>query len=201
LALSIHGRSEPIPLPKGDPLDGSHYDDLLRAIREAPAGERECISGAIELVEIEESARATLDAIRKELDHPQNYKSWNPDSYHQRRLREPGKDLHEPDAFFSGHAKTRARLILRLSSKEILHRVRRLSHPLRLKLIDTFQSEDLHPQIAAWIDRYDRSLQFTADAPRLGHGRGAPQEQPQRKRHHGEQSMTVMLVLCTTDID
>jgi hypothetical protein len=204
LALSIRGRSQPFPLYKVDPPDeshydtspaedrdppGLHYDNLLRAIRDAPTKERECISRAIQLVEIEESARATLNAIGEKLDDPLNFTSWNPDPYHQKRLREPGQDLHEPDAFFSRHAKTRARVILRLSSKEILTRVRRLSHPLRLKLIDIFESQHLHPQIDAWIERYDRSLQFATEAPRLGKGQGTPQDQVQRKRHQGKQSV------------
>ena len=137
LVLSICGNIEPIPVYeedspyKEDPPIWPYFDDLLQAIRDAPTKQWAYITGAFELVEIQESVRTVLKAIKSNLDDLKNYKGWNPSVYDKRVLCEPGTDLYQPDAFFSYYTNTTARLILRLASKEILFRIRCLGHLLQ----------------------------------------------------------------------
>ena len=177
LTLSIP--SERYPVPVHDTLDpeGPHYDSLLTAVRGMSQKDRTGISLALQLVDIEETARAKLNEIRDKLDT--SIKSWDLDPYHQGRLRAPGDDLHNPDCFFSRHALTKPRVILRLTAKEVLVQVKRLPTGHRKKLIGIFDTLPLHHQINDWIERWDR-VAAASEAPE--------QETPQgdrKKRQRG----------------
>ncbi len=115
------------------------------------------ISKAVLLLEIERLAREELDKIKKKIG--KQVKPWNLDRYHRRVLLNPSAtaDGDTPDVVFSRHAGTKPRVILRLTGKVILSKVKSLlSAPeLILELISTFNTIVLHEQIEAYIKRWD----------------------------------------------
>jgi hypothetical protein len=177
LTLSISGERDPVPVRAALDPESSHFETLLTAVRGMSGKERTGISLALELVEIEETAKEILNKIRDKLDT--SVKSWDLEPYHQGRLRVPGEDLHTPDCFFSRHASTKPRVILRLTSKEILVRVKRLPTEYRKKVISIFDTLPLHRQINDWIERWDR---VAGEALR----QEAHQEGDRRKRQCGK---------------
>jgi hypothetical protein len=163
LTPSFPGRRDESPAPE-DP-EASHYDGALEVTRRA------CLEFSIEkatrsllLIEIEDLARHELKRIREEIDN--NVKSWTLEFYHRKVLETPSHTPKPdtPDAFFGRHAGTKPRLILRLTGKVILHKVRELlSAPRLLKhLISTFDGQDLHSQIEDYIRRWDKNIQLEA---------------------------------------
>lgn len=124
LTLSISGRRDPVPLRNAlDPSEGSHYDDLLTALRGMTDAERENSLKAFLLIEIESLARNELNEIGKAIDR--SVKSWNLDSYHCKVLLDPGhtaNSTNTPDWFFRHHASTKSRVILRLQADPLNYR-------------------------------------------------------------------------------
>jgi len=111
------------------------------------------------LIEIEGLAQNEVDRIHQEIE--KLVEPWKPDYYHRRELLKPKwrADPDTPDSFFSRHAGTKPRLILRLTGKVILPKVRLLlplAPSLVLELISTFDHFVLHEQIAGYIERWDR---------------------------------------------
>lgn len=182
LTLSIPGRRDPVPVRDAlDPSEGSHYDDLLTALRGMTVAERENSSKALLLIEIEDLAQNELKEIGKAIDR--SVKSWNLDPYHHKVLLDPGhtaNTTNTPDWFFRHHARTKPRVILRLTSKLVLQKVRSLlsSPQLVIKLIAIFDTLVLHSQINGLIERWDKNIE---QAPR----QGTPQEGGGRKRQRG----------------
>ncbi|KAG4430454.1 hypothetical protein IFR05_014062 [Cadophora sp. M221] len=178
LILSIPGRRDPVPVRDAlDPSEGSHYDDLLTALRGMTVAERENSSKALLLIEIEDLARNELKEIGKAIDR--SVKSWNLDPYHHKVLLDPGhtaNTTNTPDWFFRHHARTKPRVILRLTSKVVLQKIRSLlsSPPLVIKLVAIFETLDLHSQINGFIERWDNIEQASRQ--------GTPQEGGRRKR-------------------
>ncbi|KAG4425786.1 hypothetical protein IFR04_000993 [Cadophora malorum] len=179
LTLSISGRREPVPVRDAlDPSEGSHYDDLLTALRGMTIAERENSSKALLLIEIEDLARNELKEIGKAIDR--SVKSWNLDPYHHKVLLDPGhtaNTTNTPDSFFRRHARTKPRVILRLTSKVVLQKVRSLlsSPPLLLKVVAIFDTLDLHSQINGFIERWDKNIEQASR-------QGTPQKGGQGKR-------------------
>ena len=69
LTLSIPGRRDPVPVREAlDPSEGSHYDDLLTALRGMPLRVREDFLKALLLIKIEYLARNELKEIEKTID-------------------------------------------------------------------------------------------------------------------------------------
>jgi hypothetical protein len=192
LTLSIPGRSDPLSVQEAlDPSEGSHYDDLLTAFRGMPLAGRENVSKALLLIEIEDLARNELKEIAKTIDG--SVKSWNLDPYHHKVLLDPGhttNTTNTPDWFFRHHAPTKPRVILRLTSKVVLRKVRGLlsSPQLVIKLIAIFDTLDLHKQINDFITRWDKNIQFKAveQAPKLGTlQEGGRRKRPRSEPHSG----------------
>jgi hypothetical protein len=158
------------------------YEDVLAATRALTVKfSHGDISKALLLIEIEDLAQSELAKIGKEI--AKNVKSWNPDYYHREVLLKPRWTAHPdtPDAFFSRHAGTKPRLILRLAGKVILPKVRSLlSAPwLVLRLISTFDCLVLHEQIKGYIERWDKYIESEI----AGQERGQAQKKiPKRQR-------------------
>lgn len=167
LNLSIPSSNVSIPFQEVLLVDSPLYDALLRVLREAPSHVRKRLSVAIELADIMETARAALKTIRTTLDDPLVVDSWKPMKYDQGKLMKPGSDLNDPDCYFSKYATPKARVLFRITSKEIYQRVRRLEFPDRLKLgfmydsEESFDPEDYHEEISAWIGRFAKRLEVT----------------------------------------
>jgi hypothetical protein len=180
--LSSSGRKDLVPAQEALDPEASRYNTVLAATRhlslEFP---REDISKALLLIEIEDLARNELKKIGEAVD--KSVKSWNLDAYHREILLKPSYTTNPdtPDAFFSRHAGTKPRLILRLTGKVILYKVKQLlSTPSLVQtLISDFDKENLHSQIKDYIERWDKNIQFEVveQAPR--------QESGQKKRQRG----------------
>jgi hypothetical protein len=68
LALSIPGERDPLPVRGALDPEGPRYDSLLTTVRGMSGKERTGISLALELVEIEETAKEILNKIKAKLD-------------------------------------------------------------------------------------------------------------------------------------
>jgi hypothetical protein len=159
LSIPSSGIQIPFQYIALDSLDSSHYDALLRALRDAPEESRTHLSVAIELVDIIHIAGAILDAIGKKCDVPTTVDSWRPIRYDLGKLENPGSDPTEPDDWFSQHATTKARVTFRVTAKDIYHRVKHLGHADRLKLAEMYDSLPLHEQMSAWIGRFEKMVE------------------------------------------
>jgi hypothetical protein len=130
-----------------------------------------------------------MKRIGEEIDN--DVSSWNLLFYHRKVLETPSHTPtpDTPDAFFSRHAPTKPRVILRLTGKVILHKVRLLLSAAQLlkHLISTFNKEEVHSQIEAYIKRWDKQLEA---AKREGGEKNTQlevvkQEEGQKKRRRG----------------
>lgn len=160
------------------------------------------LSGAVESHKpfhssILRTARAIFAMIGEKLDDPKNCKSWNLEKYHEKKLRELyDKRLAEPsdvdvDSFFVRCGSVKAAVVLRLAAKEILVEVRKLPAPLRLKLIQSFDSLSLHSQISEWINRFERSIRFATETAKSDSLE--QRDKSRKKRELGLQHRTCVL--------
>ena len=144
------------------------------------------ISKVLLLIEIEDLAQQELDKIRDDID--KKVKPWDLDRYHRNVLLTPSWTavIDTPDAFFSRHAGTKPRLILRLAGKAILSKVTKLlSTPwLCLELISKLNDLALHEQIQAYIDRWN-TRDIEPEVAERAQKRAQKLENSQRKRQRG----------------
>jgi hypothetical protein len=137
------------------------YKPVLAATRDlSHKFPREHISNALLLIEIQDLARKELDRIRGDINKQVN--AWVLDTYHFDILVKtswtPKPDT--PDAYFSRHAGTKPRLILRLAGRAILDKVKKLLRQapgLASELISDFNDLVLHGQIQEFIERWDNT--------------------------------------------
>jgi len=138
------------------------YDDVIAAIHRLPYPQ-ECISKAALQMKIEDLARKELKKIG---DIIEQKATWIPAYQHRDvLLRDSWTGVPDtPDAFFSRHANTKARLILRLVAKPVLSLVKSLlSTPgLVLLLISHFEEFDLHNRIEEFIVHWEKTKEFEA---------------------------------------
>jgi len=183
--------------------DSTRYDHLLRTLRDATPHTRKRLSVAIELADIMETARTVLNNIRATLDEPSRVDPWSPNKYDSNKLMDPGSDLTDPDCFFSKHATPRARVLFRITAKEIYYRAKRLNDLDRLKLCslfdaeDSFDPENYHTEIIAWIGRFVKMLEVgKTDGP---FGQIGPRNAGSRKRKQGLQHAVYWRKCCVTN--
>lgn len=153
----------------------AHYEQVIARIRSLTFKWQD-IDSAVKLIEIEDLARKSVQEVENKITKAN--KNWNPEIYHQKILKAPPwTDYPDtPDAFFSRHADTKARLILRLAAKAILPKVKPLLHSAPgtlLVLISCFDAFKLHVQIKGFIENFDRNSEETR------------QDEPTRKRQRG----------------
>jgi hypothetical protein len=146
----------------------------------------EHISKALLLIEIEDLAEKELNKIRDDID--KKVKPWDLDRYHRNVLLTPSWTAvpDTPDAFFSRHAGTKPRLILRLAGKAIIPKVNKLlSTPwLCLELISKLNDLALHEQIQAYIDRWN-TRDIEPEVTERAQKRAQKLENSQKKRQRG----------------
>lgn len=175
------GEEHPAAITKTLEGEAALYKPILAATRDlSHRFPREHISKALLLIEIEDLAQKELDKIRDDID--KKVKPWDLDRYHRNVLLTPSWTAvpDTPDAFFSRHAGTKPRLILRLAGKAIISKVTKLlSTPwLCLELISKLNDLALHEQIRGYIDRWEaRNIETEV----------AEQAQKQRKRQKKRQ--------------
>ena len=162
----------------------AHYEKVIARVRSLTFKWQD-IDSAVKLIEIEDLARKSVQELESKITKAD--KNWNPEPYHQKILKAPPwTDYPDtPDAFFSRHADTKARLILRLGGKAILPKVKVLlqSAPgILLVLISEFDAFELHDQIKGFIEIFDRNSTETR------------RDEPNRKRQRGQQCFDVVNV-------
>jgi hypothetical protein len=184
LTLPPTGEEHPAAVPKTLEDEAALYEPVLAATRDlSDKFPLEDISKAFLLIEIEHLAQNELDKIRDNING--QVQPWNLDRYHRDVLLKPSwtADPDTPDAFFSRHAGTKPRLILRLTGKVILNKVKLLllSAPgLVLKLISKFNDLVLHKQIQEYIERWqERDMQSEVAE------QAQKQRKSQKKRQRG----------------
>jgi hypothetical protein len=147
----------------------------------------EHISNAVLLIEIEDLIQKELVRIRDDIN--KKVKPWDLDRYHRGILVLPSWTAvpDTPDAFFSRHAGTKPRLILRLAGKPIIVKVNKLlSTPqLCLELISKLDDLILHEQIQGYIDRWETRGIGAEVAERAQKRVQKKQEKTQKKRQRG----------------
>jgi hypothetical protein len=190
LTPSFTSRRDEDPAPEFP--EAALYDGVLEATRRACLEfSFEKATQALLLIEIEDLARNEMKRIGEEIDNDDNVNSWNLLSYHRKVVEMPSHTPtpDTPDAFFSRHAPTKARVILRLTGKVILHKVRLLLSAAQLlkHLISTLEKEEVHSQIEAYAKRLDKKLEA---AKREGGEKNTQlevvkQEEGQKKRRRG----------------
>jgi hypothetical protein len=169
-------------LSPGTLKEKDHYVSIIDKVRSLGITKHE-LAYVANLFEIEDLAREEMkkigDAITKE------EMNWNPDFYHRDILRrapwpaKPWSENMSPDAFFSRFAKTKARLILRLTGKVILPKVKLLPWGLVLLLAYDFDNFELHDEVNVYLMHFDKHRH----APIL--------EKPPRKRQRGQQCSNI----------
>ncbi len=196
--LNLSILSTDVAIPIEEALEHStRYDDLLRTLRDATPHTRKRLSVAIELADIMETARTVLKNMRATLDEPLRVDPWSPNKYDSNKLMDPGSDLTDPDCFFSKHATPRARVLFRITAKETYYRAKRLNDPDRLKLCslfdaeDSFDPEDYHTEIIAWIGRFVKMLEVKKTDGPFGQNRPGS-----RKRKQGLQHAVYWRICC-----
>lgn len=178
--------------PTGEEHPVASYKAVLAATRDLsnkfPWEEFQNFSKAFLLLETEYLAQKDLDRIKEEIDN--QLKPWNLDRYHRDVLLSRSND-NTPDGFFSRHAGTKPRLILRLTAKVILPNVKSLLSAPELvhELISTFKTAILHEQIEAYITRWDQRDTQSKLAEQAG-------KKLQKKRQRGEQCFGVGNMPC-----
>ena len=161
MTLSPTEEGHPSSITKTLEREAALYEPVCAAVRDLSLKfPWEDVSKALLLIEIVDLARNELDKIRDEIN--KRVKPWDLDKYHREVLLKPSwaADPDTPDAFFSRHASTKPRLILRLAGKVILHKVKLLllSTPgLVLELIPKFNDLALQKQIQEYIQRWDEN--------------------------------------------
>ncbi|CZR64882.1 uncharacterized protein PAC_14782 [Phialocephala subalpina] len=165
LTPSIPDGSDPVAVLEAPDLDAPRYEAVLLATRHLNRQfSWDDAKKAFLVIEIEELARIELKKVWDEIE--KGDKNWNPEYYHRREVLKCGHTTNPdtPDAFFSRHASTKARLILRLASKTILHKVKQLMKTPSLvrQLISSFDKEVLHDQIENYIELLDKNATKTS---------------------------------------
>jgi hypothetical protein len=168
--------SEAEKAEKAEKAEVARYDVILAEMRPL------CLRHGVEdvtlvanLMEIEDLAQKELVLLEKTIEEDVN--SWNIPYNHREILRKsPWKPAPDsPDAFFSRRGDTKSRLILRLTSKVILTKVRAIMFVrpnLLLNLISHFKTYVLHKQIVACIERWDKNIRFEVEEPPQAQKRG-----------------------------
>ena len=187
LTLPPTGEEHPAAISKTLEGEAALYKPVLEATRDlSHTFPWAHISKVLLLIEIEDLAQKELDKIRDDID--KKVKPWDLDSYHRRVLLTPSWTVvpDTPDAFFSRHAGTKPRLILRLGGKAILFKVTKLlSTPwLCLELISKLNDLALHDQIQAYIDRWN-TRDMEPEVAERAQKRAQKLGNSQRKRQRG----------------
>jgi hypothetical protein len=181
------GEEHPAATTKTLEGEATLYKPVLAATRDlSHRFPREHISKALLLIEIEDLAQKELNKIRDDID--KRVKPWDLDRYHRSVLLTSSWTAvpDTPDAFFSRHAGTKPRLILRLAGKAIIPKVNKLlSTPwLCLELISKLNDLALHEQIQGYIDRWD-TRDIEPEVAEQAQKRAQKRENSQKKRQRG----------------
>ncbi|KUJ09875.1 uncharacterized protein LY89DRAFT_675400 [Mollisia scopiformis] len=154
---------EEFPTATAKTLEGEAalYKPVLAAARDlSQRFPPEHISKAFLLIEIEDLAEKELNNIRDDID--KKVKPWDLDRYHRNVLLTPSWTAvpDTPDAFFSRHAGTKARLILRLAGKAIIPKLNDVAlHEQIQAYIDRWNTRDIEPEVAERAQKRAQKLE------------------------------------------